>query len=239
MRPTVVIVAGFSSNVGKTTLMCELLKRFPGWEAIKISRGHYRSCGRDPAACCVSPLLGERPTIFSDRAQTEALGKDTGRYWQAGASNVHWLICTSDQLAAGVSETLSRVQSPGVFIEGTSVLQHLAADYVIMVASPEREEVKATALRVAARVDAFYLCDETPVENLWTIIDSRLQKRHVRIAEKPVYSRENLASLAETICRTHEASQPDAEPQNSQSRALAPAGLNRDAEDWHRENSQG
>ena len=42
-RPTIVAISGFSSNVGKTTLMCELLHRLPGWEAIKVTRGHSHS----------------------------------------------------------------------------------------------------------------------------------------------------------------------------------------------------
>ena len=76
--PFVVGVGGFTSNVGKTTLMCELLKAFPGWEAIKTTRGHYRSCGKDSEACCVSHLLSAEPLIRSGRSETYAVGKDTG-----------------------------------------------------------------------------------------------------------------------------------------------------------------
>ena len=86
MSCTKVAISGFSSEVGKTTLLCELLRAFPGWEAIKMTRGHYRSCGKDPHACCVSHLLGDAPVIRSGHAQTFAPGKDTGRYWDAGAS---------------------------------------------------------------------------------------------------------------------------------------------------------
>ncbi len=51
MSLTKVAIAGISSEVGKTTLLCELLREFPGWEAIKMTRGHYRSCSKDPHAC--------------------------------------------------------------------------------------------------------------------------------------------------------------------------------------------
>ncbi len=57
VRPVIVGVGGFTSEVGKTTLLCGLLQALPGWEAIKTTRGHYRSCGKDPHACCVSHLL--------------------------------------------------------------------------------------------------------------------------------------------------------------------------------------
>src|ERR1700754_879920 len=120
---TKVAIAGLSSEVGKTTLMCSLLEQFPGWEAIKMTRGHYRSCGKDPHACCVSHLLSDKPLVRSGRKETYEFGKDTGRYWDAGATNVHWLIATDNQVETGIKEALARVQSPGVFVEGNSFSQ--------------------------------------------------------------------------------------------------------------------
>ena len=100
--------------------MCELLRAFPGWEAIKTTRGHYRSCGKDPKACCVSHLLSDEPVLRSGREQTYAPGKDTGRYWDAGAANVHWLIASEEQIEPGIKLALQQVRSEGVFIEGNS-----------------------------------------------------------------------------------------------------------------------
>ncbi len=201
MRPTIVSVSGFASNVGKTTLMCELLKRFPGWEAIKISRGHYRSCGKDPQACCISPLLKDRPTIFSDTAATCVENKDTGRYWQAGASQVHWLICTNDQLEEGTHTALSRVQSAGVFIEGTSFLKFVPADYAIMVVNPERDEIKGSAVRMADRMDAFYVFGAEPDEKIAAVIRQRLLRRNVQIGNPPFFYETSLEALAVEIAR--------------------------------------
>ena len=107
-------VGGFASNTGKTTLVCELLRAFPGWEAIKVTRGHYRSCGKDAHACCVSHLLSDEPLVLSERARTDAAGKDTGRYWEAGASDVHWVVATDRQVERGIKEALGRVASRGV-----------------------------------------------------------------------------------------------------------------------------
>jgi hypothetical protein len=92
MSFTKVAIAAVSSEVGKTTLLCELLREFPGWEAIKMTRGHCRSCGKDPHACCVSHLLGDEPLVRSGFQKTYASDKDTGRYWDAGAANVHWVV---------------------------------------------------------------------------------------------------------------------------------------------------
>jgi molybdopterin-guanine dinucleotide biosynthesis protein len=160
-RPTIVGVGGFTSEVGKTTLMCDLLRAFPGWEAIKTTRGHYRSCGKDPQACCVSHLLADEPVIRSGRELTYEPGKDTGRYWDAGAANVHWLIATDDQIAGGITQALARVEGPGVFVEGNSFTCTVEPDFFIMVARADDLKIKQTAKRALNRVSAFYLSGES------------------------------------------------------------------------------
>src|SRR5947207_7760452 len=112
MTGPLIAISGLSSEVGKTTLLCDLLREFPDWEAIKMTRGHYRSCGKDPRACCVSHLLSDEPVIRSGREQTYACGKDTGRYWDAGASNVHWVIVTDSQVEHGIHLALNRIKAP-------------------------------------------------------------------------------------------------------------------------------
>ena len=158
-HPVVIGVGGYSSNVGKTTLMCELLAAFPGWEAIKTTRGHYRSCGKDPHACCVSHLLGEEPLVRSGREQTYEAGKDTGRYWDAGASNVHWLIATDAQVEKGIQQALARVKSPGVFVEGNSFSQFVETDYFVMVRQAGSNQIKRSARQAISKTTAIYLSE--------------------------------------------------------------------------------
>jgi len=155
--PTIVAVSGLSSNTGKTTLMCDLLEHLPGWEAIKLTRGHYRSCGKDPLGCCVSDLIRDEPLIRSGREENYEAGKDTGRYWDAGAENVHWVIAGEDQVEDGVRESLSRVQATGVLVEGNSFLDYITADYAIMCARAGENRLKTSARRTLARADAIYL----------------------------------------------------------------------------------
>lgn len=157
--PTIIVVAGASSNVGKTTLVCDLLGILPGWEAIKVTRGHYRSCGRNTEACCVSDLLGERPRVYSNGEATRVDGKDTDRFWRAGASAVHWVIAKSDQVKSGLDQAISRVRAPGVVVEATSVLDFLSPAFSILVAGMEGSEVKPSARRALRnhRIDAIYL----------------------------------------------------------------------------------
>lgn len=138
-------------------MVCELLRGLPGWEAIKVTRGHYRSCGRDPEVCCVSDLLRENAVVRSGYDANYETGKDTGKYWEAGAANVHWVIVTDEQLKEGITEALNRVKAEGVIIEGNSFLQYLEADVNIMCSRSEGGTVKSSAREGLGKSDLIYL----------------------------------------------------------------------------------
>jgi hypothetical protein len=203
-RPVIVAVSGFSSEVGKTTLMCDLLHAFPGWEAIKMTRGHYRSCGRDPHTCCVSDLLSDEPVIRSGREQNYAVGKDTGRFWDAGAANVHWVIVTDEQVEQGIKQAVERVTAPGVFIEGNSILDFVQADFVLMVSRASGGKIKGSTRRALSRSSAIYLSNITEEETderskfaLWR----KTSGMDKLIGDLPIYTRKDLPELIALVQR--------------------------------------
>ena len=208
MSRTVVAVSGFSSEVGKTTLACELLRGLPGWEAVKMTRGHYRSCGKSAHACCVSHLLSEEPVIRSGRAETYAPGKDTGRYWDAGASNVHWVIVTDGQVERGVRAALGRVKAEGVIVEGNSFLDFVGVDFALMVARASGGKVKASARRALRKCSAVYLSEEegaTPGPQARP--GAWLEEPFYRelVGGLPVYTKAELPQLIARLSSLHQA----------------------------------
>jgi molybdopterin-guanine dinucleotide biosynthesis protein len=204
-RPIVIGVGGFVSNVGKTTLVCELLKRFPGWEAIKTTRGHYRSCGKDPQACCVSHLLTETAIVRSGYEETYAPDKDTGRYWDVGAANVHWVIATEDQVGAGIREALTRVRSAGVIVEGNSFSEFVDVDLMFMVARAAKNALKKSGRRTLSRTAAVYLTGETTLDA--TAIELAQFKMWLQssgmaaTSALPVYTASDFGRLVTQICQ--------------------------------------
>jgi molybdopterin-guanine dinucleotide biosynthesis protein len=198
-RPFIVGVGGFASNTGKTTLVCDLLRFLPGWEAIKLTRGHYRSCGKETAACCVSDLLRSEPVIRAGRAETYATGKDTGRFWDAGAVNVQWLIATSEQVKSGINLALSRVNAAGVIIEGTSFWQFARPDVALLAANPTGGAIKQTARRVRDLADGIYLgdADEDKINSFRVWLEGH---NSVTFTKPPAYySRKDLPELVAKI----------------------------------------
>ncbi|HWO01102.1 MAG TPA: hypothetical protein VNS63_17715 [Blastocatellia bacterium] len=203
MRPTIVSISGFSSDVGKTTVLCNLLRMLPGWEAIKVTRGHYRSCGKNPDACCVSPLLGDRPLVMSGPAETREPGKDTARFWEAGASMVHWVVATDVQIEEGIKIALGRVEGEGALLEGASFLKHVEADYSIMVASPPIRDIKSSAVRVMPKMNVIYVNRSEPDPSIAEQLIGRLRSRGAIISDTPIYFERDLPIVAEQIMAIH------------------------------------
>jgi molybdopterin-guanine dinucleotide biosynthesis protein len=195
----VVTVSGTSSEVGKTGLVCALLRRLPGWAAVKVTRGHYRSCGRDPETCCVSHLLGDRPRVFADRAVTGAEGKDTGRYWEAGAADVRWVVAARGQEHRGLSEALAGLAGfDGVLVEGNRILERLPRPRLaFLVAHPAQREVKSSARRILDRIDAVFIPDAGlagSLEDPSALVDAPPGTRRW-----PVFGPPDLDRLADTL----------------------------------------
>ena len=130
---------------------CRLIAGLP----LQVVR--YRSCGRDPAGCCVSDLLRDEPVVRSGREANYQAGKDTGRFWDAGASNVHWVIVKDDQVERGINEALGRIEADGVIVEGNSFLEYLTADLAIMCARAKGGIIKSSARKALAKSDVLYL----------------------------------------------------------------------------------
>jgi len=209
-RPIIVAVSGLSSNTGKTTLVCDLLRRLPGWEAIKLTRGHYRSCGKDPQGCCVSDLLRDEPLIRSGREANYEKGKDTGRFWGAGASNVHWVIVGEGQVEEGIKHALARVQTAGVIVEGNSFLDFIEADFAIMCARAGENKMKTSARRTLAKANAIYLstiddCGAATAREQFNEWRTSLVVE-LGIDGMPVFTGDDIPRLAEQIQETAERS---------------------------------
>jgi hypothetical protein len=144
--------------------------------------------------------------VLSGREATYAAGKDTGHYWEAGASNVHWVVGTDAQVGEGFAAALTRVRADGVLVEGNSFLQYAEPDFTIMVARPDQLKIKPTARRALARTSALYVSQEGDELDA-ALLEGFLRKLKGEKwfdelpADVPVYTR---ATLAEVIARIRE-----------------------------------
>jgi hypothetical protein len=107
----------------------------------------------------VSHLLSDEPLVRSGWEQTYEHGKDTARYWDAGASNVHWMIATDDQVEEGIKQALARVKAPGVFVEGNSFSEFVDTHHFVMVRLLGNDKIKSSARRLMNKATAVYISD--------------------------------------------------------------------------------
>ncbi len=116
MRPTIIGIAGSHSGVGKTTVACEILKRFKGWGAMKYSRTSFFS------------------SITDDREVILTQGKDTRRMVDAGAVRVLWVQSPPDELPDILRSAVEMLSGlPGIVIEGNSAVNAIKPDIVVFV----------------------------------------------------------------------------------------------------------
>jgi hypothetical protein len=151
----------------------------------------------------VSALLGDKPLVLSGHQNTFKLGKDTGRYWEAGAENVHWVIGTTEQIEEGLKIALDRIAGQGALIEGTSFLKYLDVDYSIMVFNPSAREMKSSAVGLLSKVNALFI--PLPEYNSAALMDlrDRLRQRGFLSDGPPAYFWSDLDSIVEHILSIH------------------------------------
>jgi hypothetical protein len=142
--------------------------------------------------------------IRSGRDQNYALGKDTGRFWDAGAANVHWVIVTDDQVERGIRQAVELVTGPGVFIEGNSILNFIQADFVLMVSRASGGKIKGSARQALAHSSVLYLSNITE-EGTNEREKFAFWRKHsgmdALIGDLPIYTRDDLATLIASVQR--------------------------------------
>jgi len=121
-------VGGFSSGVGKTALICNLVSVLPGWGVLKTSPGE-------------PPLR-----LITDPDELLRHGSDTARYQESGARRVARLRCSLPEMEAGVALAMESFSGlPGVLVEGNSFARYLEPSRMILVARVGLDEVKSSA----------------------------------------------------------------------------------------------
>ncbi|RME75303.1 MAG: hypothetical protein D6785_14985 [Planctomycetota bacterium] len=123
----VLMIAGPSSNSGKTTLASNLLKILPGkWAAIKWSHVKKENSHWIPSSCEFGIL--DSPEIIC------VPGKDTEQLYQAGASPVFWVIGSEKDYLEIWREVQHRCllnKVDGVIIEGYSCAKVIPQKFLI------------------------------------------------------------------------------------------------------------
>jgi hypothetical protein len=151
---TSVIIGGHSRNIGKTSVMAELIRhvRPPEWAAVKITQYGHGVCSLDGEPCSCDP--GEHAFVLSEERERKG-GGDTRRFLQAGARRSLWLRTRQGQLHRALPALLRALRrEEWVMIESNSILGHINPALYLFVLDPSQNDFKASARKYLGRADA-------------------------------------------------------------------------------------
>ena len=195
----VVVVGGHSRSVGKTSVICGLIRALPdfNWTAIKITQYGQGVCSQDGKPCeCADPL---HPVMISRECGAKP-DTDSGRYLDSGASRAFWLRTAAGDLAEAMPRLRTLLNEGGNFIiESNSLIQVLRPDFYVLVVDGANLDFKASCRRVIDRVDM--VADTSGAPWKWEGVPASLLERRPRcFAPAPDYFSPELAA-AVTLLR--------------------------------------
>jgi hypothetical protein len=163
----IIVVGGHTRSIGKTELVCDVIRAFPeeNWIAGKITQYGHGVCAKNGENCGCAPDEHSYAISWEKDGTT---GTDSSRFLAAGAKRSFWLRTKQGFLAEALPllrEALAEVvpgiapkaAPPTLIIESNSLLQFVQPSLYFAVMDPNREDFKDSARAVLDRADALVL----------------------------------------------------------------------------------
>lgn len=161
----VIVVGGHTRSIGKTQLVCDVIRAFPeeNWIAGKITQYGHGVCAKNGENCDCAPDEHGYAISWEKSAET---GTDSSRFLAAGAQRSFWLRTKQGFLAEGLPllrEALGEAvrdrssEPPTLILESNSVLQFVQPSLYFAVMDLKRDDFKDSARVVLDRADALVL----------------------------------------------------------------------------------
>ena len=190
-----IVVGGHTRSIGKTQLVCDVIRAFPEehWIAGKITQYGHGVCAKNGENCDCAPDEHSYAISWEKSAGT---GTDSSRFLAAGAQRSFWLRTKQGFLAEGLPllrEALAELPSrnasepPTLILESNSVLQFVQPSLYFAVIDPSRDDFKDSARIVLDRADALVLrgADDTlPSEAPWMKLPRQLLNQTPSVHQK-------------------------------------------------------
>ena len=173
-----VVVGGHSRNIGKTSVVCGVIRRLPEfrWTAIKITQYGHGVCSHEGEPCeCADP---RHPVAMSEEHGDHPT-TDSGRFLAAGAERAFWLRTP----AGGLGEALPRLRrlldgTGNAIVESNSLLRFLRPDLCLMVMDGAVDDFKPTSRLFLDRADALVVTSKAPL--VWDGLPESLFRKKPR-----------------------------------------------------------
>jgi molybdopterin-guanine dinucleotide biosynthesis protein len=157
IKERILMVGGHSRRIGKTSLVVDLIRAFPGagWTAVKITYHSHASW----AATAVKSAgnLSQRAVVLHEE-RDRFNRTDTSRFLAAGAARAFLLQVEQGRMEEALALLGAELERPGnVIVESNTALQFLKPLLYLVVLDPSREDFKSSVQSALRQVDAFVL----------------------------------------------------------------------------------
>jgi hypothetical protein len=170
-----IVVGGHSRNIGKTSLVVDLLRAFPAaaWTAVKITQYGHGVCSVNGEHCGCAPA--EHPFSITDERDRQG-ASDTSRFLAAGAARAVWVRTKLGQLAAALPALRGYLAAAGnLLMESNSLLGFVRPRLYLAVLDPTQADFKESAQRYLDLADAFVF--RSPAPPGWAPVLAALRER--------------------------------------------------------------
>lgn len=191
-----IVVGGHTRSIGKTQLVCDIVRAFPctEWIAGKITQYGHGVCAQNGENCDCAPT---EHVCALDWEKSGQSGTDSARFLKAGARKSFWLRTKQGYLAEGLpilrialDEVAAQdaVAGRALIIESNSLMQFVKPSLYFAVIDPIKEDFKASAQLALDRAHALVLrgdlsADAAPAP-LWLKLPAQLMKAKPSVIQR-------------------------------------------------------
>jgi hypothetical protein len=201
-----IVVGGHTRSIGKTQLVCDVIRAFPctDWIAGKITQYGHGVCARNGENCDCAPT--DHVCALDWETQTDS-GTDSARFLEAGAKRSFWLRTKQGYLAEGLPllrEALTDVVSQdantdsdpshpvrrktALIVESNSIMQFIKPSLYFAVIDPAKDDFKESAQMALDRAHALVLRgavqDDAPPAPLWMRLPEQLLRNKPSVLQR-------------------------------------------------------
>jgi molybdopterin-guanine dinucleotide biosynthesis protein len=191
-----IVVGGHTRSIGKTQLVCDIIRAFPRseWIAGKITQYGHGVCAQTGESCDCAPTEHICALDWETSAET---GTDSARFLKAGAAKSFWLRTKQGYLAEGLPllrQALDEFGAPSastsgaLIVESNSLMQFLVPSLYFAVIDPSKDDFKPSAQLALDRAQGLVFRgdvrgDASP-SPLWMSLPAQLLKEKPSVIQR-------------------------------------------------------
>jgi len=192
-----IVIGGHTRSIGKTQLVCDVIRAFPRteWIAGKVTQYGHSVCAQNGENCDCAPTEHVCALDWESRADT---GTDSARFLAAGAKRSFWLRTKQGYLAEGLpllrealQKSVHEVSEPtnaAVIVESNSLMQFVKPSLYFAVIDPLKDDFKESAQMALDRAHALVLRGESASDAspapLWMKLPAQLMKEKPSVLQR-------------------------------------------------------